>query len=156
MAPFPRDLRAILLKGKIFCQKVNLRNEPQPNPRKSLGLPSNWRHVASLMWTHTSFLCGCISHSRLLLKRHGLPFFSPSEVVFLTLPFFSTLKPCLGTICWEPCFSNPEKSFLFNPSPCFFHPLPCLFHPPPCYFFTRELACFTPQPCFSHPKPKTT
>ena len=91
-----------------------------------------------------------VGNSRGILSR-GLPLFSPSEVVFLTLPFFSTLKPCLGTVCCEPCFSNPEKSFLFNPSPCFFHPLPCFFHPPPCFFHPPP-CCFSPASLLVSPR----
>ena len=83
------------------------------------------------------------------------PFFFTLRTCFLTLPFFFNPQTLLGNRRREPCFSNPEKSFLFNPSPCVF--TLCLV----CFtlhlaFFTCELACFTPQPCFSHPKPKTT
>ena len=91
------------------------------------------------------------------LKRFGKgsPFFPPSELVFLTLPFFSTLKPCLGTVggnLVSPTLRNP---FFSTPHLVLFT-LCLVFFTLRLVFFTRELACFTPQPCFSHPKPKTT
>ena len=65
----------------------------------------------------------------------GLPFFSPSEVVFLTLPFFSTLKFCLGTVCGNlvsPTLRNP-----FFSTPHLFLLILCL------VFFTLRLVVFT-------------
>ena len=72
-------------------------------------------------------------------KCFGLPFFSPSELVFLTLPFFFNPQTLLGNRRREHCFSNPEKSFLFNPSPCFSLRLPCFVHPPPCFVSPASL-----------------
>ena len=71
------------------------------------------------------------------------PFFlHPPNLFLLTLPFFSTLKPCLGTVCRNlvcstlrnPFFSTPYLAFFtlclvfVHPPPCFFHPRACLFH----------------------------
>ena len=66
-------------------------------------------------------------------------FFNPS--------FFLNPQTLLANRRREPCFSNPEKSFLFNPSPCFFT-LCLVFFTLRLVFFTRELACFTPHLVF--------
>ena len=93
-------------------------------------------------------------HAKLISTNpKGLPFFSPSNNVFFTFPFFPTLEtfffhpqdsfffsPPFGTF-----FFHPPKTFYFHPAPCHFHPVACFFHPSPCFFH--------PSPFLFHPRP---
>ena len=86
-----------------------------------------------------------------LVSNQGLPFFSPSNNGFFTLPFFTTLE----TFFFNPqdsffshpldLFFHPPKTFYFHPAPCHFHPVACFFHPSPCFFH--------PSPFLFHPRP---
>ena len=55
------------------------------------------------------------------LKTDGLLIVSPSKLVYLTLPFVSTLKPCLGTVCRNlvclPKTNTIQHAVLKNPGP---------------------------------------
>ena len=78
--------------------------------------------------------------------KGGSLFFHPPNFFFVTPSFFSTLKPCLGTVCGNlvsptlrnPFFSTPHLVFV-HPLPCFFHPRPCFFHPRACLFHPATL-----------------
>ena len=130
---------------------------PGSRPRFSLGCPRAPESCRFLGGLGLNWAL-CTQPNGVGLKNHGNAtqiqrapcFFHPPKLFLFTLPFFSTLKPCLGTVCGNlvsPTLRNPFSStphlVFFTLCLVFFHPPPCFFHPPPCFFH--------PRACLVHP-----